>query len=147
MILLGTGREDTPGKTLDTKELEDSKAFIASRHGSNCGKKTMDLSAFFFFPLLVWGLEGASFLCVFFLSFFLPPLFTAGFLFLSSIAFRFFFVLMNSFDSLSRQRKRVNEGISWIRRLAVFYRHVFVSLSDQLPAPYLDRSRLRTHCT
>jgi len=148
MILLGTGREDTAGKTLDTKELEDSKVFIASRYISNYEKKTMDLYAFFPPFLVGWeGVGGPAFLCVFFLSFFLPPFFTAGFLFLSSIAFRFFFVLMKSFDSLSLQRKRVNEESSGIRRLADFYRHVVVSLSDELSAPYLDRSRLRTHCT
>jgi len=79
MILLGTGREDTPGKTLDTKELEDSKAFIASRHGSNCGKKTMDLSAFFFPLYWFGGWRGLPFfVSSFYLSFFLlslPPAF------------------------------------------------------------------------
>jgi len=94
-----------------------------------------------------WGGGGPSFLYVFFLPFFLPLFFTAGFLFLSSIAFRVFFVLMKNIDSISPQTKIVNEESYGIRRLADFYSHAVVSLSNEIPASYLEGSRLRSHRT
>ena len=49
MILLGTGSEDAPGKTLETKELEDNIVFIANRHISDYEKITIE--PYVFFPL------------------------------------------------------------------------------------------------